>query len=79
MPSSNTAPSLPIAPALSGTSSKSPKKVDVKNAKSSGASSARKNSHTVEDVIGHHITLTASEYWAPGAEVSCKSDVVKFT
>jgi hypothetical protein len=74
MPNSNTAPSLPIAPGLSGTSStsKSPKKVDAKNAKSSGASTLRKTANTVEDVIGHHITRTASEYWAPGAEVNCK-------
>ena len=74
-------PAVKIAPALSGgnlvplaadlpTAPHTSKNMQGKNSKNTAASSGRKGVPTVADIVVDPITQTASDYWAPGAEVS---------
>ena len=74
-------PAVNIAPALSGgnlvplaadlpTAPHTSKNMQGKNSKNTAASSGRKGVPTVADIVVDPITQTASDYWAPSAEVS---------
>lgn len=78
-------PAYPIAPSLSGvdpvphpaqlpTAPSSSKNMVGKSSKTSSVSSGRKSAPTLADIVVDPITQTASDYWAPGAEVTSVSN-----